>query len=236
MNSKPGFLFLLLSFALLFPLAAKAQHTALSANGSLGVDRNYLSLKLSYYASKNRVFSLEGGGGLLGIQSELASAGNSPNLTGLNGYQSSIASGNVIAPDPNVPEHSYPGSIITKFTGSFVRASYEWRFPARKDSGRIAKGFRLGVEIAYFSIIQHQDIQYRSFTTSDTYTYSGTAWCAAIAPGLRMGYDFVAGKHILFSPELASPIYMPLGNHAKSNGPFAKQTLELRLAIGWIIN
>jgi hypothetical protein len=227
--------FLFLIGLLLVSSGIEAQHTALYADGSLGVDRNYVSFGFKQFLTKNRLFSIEAGGGLLGIQTELASSGNSANLTGVNGYQSSIASSNVIAADPNVPDHSYPGSITTKFTGSFVRGSYEWRFPSKTNPEGMPGGLRIGVELAYFSIIQHQDIQYRSFASSETYDYSGTAWCAALAPGLRMGYDFVICKHVLIAPEIATPFYIPIGSHAKSNGPFGKQSVEVRLGIGWII-
>ena len=236
MSSQKAFFSLSFLILLSGSLRIQAQNMAVYGNGSLGQDRNYLSLGVKYYTTHNTLFSIEGGGGLLGIQTELASAGDSPNLSGQNGFQSSVASGNVIAADPNVPANSYLGSLTTRFTGTFIRGSYEWLFPSDKKNDGTPRGFRLGVELAYFSIIQHQDIQFRSYNTSDTYDYTGTAWCAALAPGLRMAYDLVLGKHLLLAPEIASPFYIPLGRHAKTNGPFGKETVEIRLGIGWIFH
>jgi hypothetical protein len=220
-------------FSLSIAAQSLAQQTAVYVEGSVGLSKSYLSGGLKRHLKSQAILSLEGGGGLLGIQSELASAGNSPNLTGQSGFESSIASSIVIAPDPNVPDHAYPGSVTTTFTGSFIRGSYEWHWGARKNTTSQTKGLRAGIELAYFSIIQGQDIQYRSFNSSYTYDYHGTAWAGALAPGLRLGYDCVFGKHFLFSPELATPFYMPIGRHAKTNGPFGSAAVEVRLAIGW---
>ncbi|MFI5149113.1 MAG: hypothetical protein ACHQRM_05225 [Bacteroidia bacterium] len=227
----------LFQFLLLLTLAAglHAQHMEAWISGSAGIDRAYPGIGFKYYLTNKTLIGFEFGTGQLGSQSELASAGNSPNLNGSSGWESSISSSNVIPPDGNAPVNAYPGSITTRFTGQFYRASYEWFFPSRKSNAASPAGMRAGFELAYFSIIQRQDIQYRSFNSPDVYEYNGTSHCNAIAPGIRLGYELPIGKHIRFLPELASPFYIPLGRHAKSNGPFAKETLEVRLGIGWMI-
>jgi hypothetical protein len=213
----------------------RAQHMEIYLNGSAGIDRAYPGLGVNYFLKNKAIIGFEFGTGQLGSQSELASAGNSPNLNGSNGWESSISSSNVIAPDPNVPDHYYIGAITTRFTGQYYRASYEWFFASKHSTEENPCGLRAGVEFAYFDLIQRQDIQWRSFNTPDLYEYNGTSHCTAIAPGIRVGYEMVLFKKLRLCPELASPFYIPLGIHAKSNGPFAKQTLEARVGIAWMI-
>lgn len=238
-NSKTKLLkirLLILCFSLgLFiqPQAVRAQQSGIFLNGNLGIGRNYLSLGFKEYRKGNVLFTLEAGGGILGEESEFADAGNSPNISGLNGFTGSIASSVVIPKDPNTPSNMYPGSVNTRYSGFFVRAGYEWRFPSTPDSSHQPKGLRAGVELGVFIIGEHQDIQYRSFSSSALYMTSGTASCAAIAPGLCLGYDLPLRKKLQLSPELALPFYIPAGSGAKTNGAFAKAGPEARLSISW---
>ncbi|HEV7232168.1 MAG TPA: hypothetical protein VGO45_12605 [Bacteroidia bacterium] len=226
-----------LSVVVLFSLPLKAQQNAVYANGSLGINRNYVSGGIRHYIHKDAFLSLEFGGGLLGQQSESVKPGSSPDVTGQNSYSSSISSSIVIAPDGNAPTNAYPAMLQTRFTGGFIRAAYDWRFPSHRDSvSEVPRGFRLGFELAWFSIIQRQDVQLLMVNSKDTYDYHGTAHANALAPGFRLGYDFVIHHKLLISPEIATPFYIPAGKHAKTNGPFGKESVELRLAIGWLIN
>jgi hypothetical protein len=230
-------LFICGGLLLFYSLTLNAQQNAVYANGSLGINRNYVSGGLRHYLRKDVFLSLEFGGGLLGQQTESVKAGSSPDITGQNSYSSSISSSVVIAPDGNAPVNAYPSMLQTRFTGGFIRASYDWRFPSHRDSlSDVPRGFRLGFELAWFSIIQRQDVQLLVVNSKDTYDYHGTAHANALAPGFRMGYDFVIHHRLLISPEIATPFYIPAGKHAKTNGPFGKESVELRLAIGWLIN
>jgi hypothetical protein len=232
--TKISLVFILLLFTGLIPVMA--QETVVYANGSLGVNRSYASVAGKYYLKRKAVVSFEIGGGEMGSQNENASSADSPNLSGQNGFQSSISSSIVIAPDLGVPDHMYPSSVTTRFTGEFFRGSYEWRFPPKSQTEtERPRGLRFGVELAYFDIIQRQDVVFSSLTTSDTYEFHGTAHCVTIAPGLRLGYDLILFKNLLIAPEIASPFYIPVGYNAKSNGPFAKEAVEVRLGIGWFI-
>jgi len=211
-----------------------AQEMFVYANGSLGIDRNYASVGVKYYRKRADIFSFEAGGGLLGMQNE--TAGAAADMNGQNGFGGSISSSVVIAPDGNTPDHMFVNSVKTRFTGTFFRGSYEWRFPSKKETDAVRpSGFHIGVELAYFDLIQHQDVDLHSTSGAGVYDYHGTAECKALAPGLRMGYDLIFLKNGLFTPEIASPFYIPVGNHAKSNGPFAKQAIEVRVGIGWFI-
>jgi len=227
--------FFLLIFFFLGSSCIKAQHIEAYVNGSLGIDHAYPGIGVKYFLKNKAIVGLEFGTGLLGIQSELAPAGNSGNLNGSNSWDNNISSSIVIANDPNIPAHEYPGSVTTRFTGQYYRGSYEWFFPSKHSTEQQPRGLRAGFELGYLSIVQHQDVQYRSYTTSDTYDYKGTAHCDAIAPGVRVGYDIILWKHLRLFPEVAAPFYIPLGKHAKSNGPYAKETVEARLGIGWLI-
>jgi hypothetical protein len=225
------FLSLLLSS---FFLESNAQEILAYANGSAGINREYVSLGVKYYRKRSSVISFETGGGVMGFQTE--SAGDAGNISGQYGFGSSVSSSIVVAADGNAPDHMFVNTVNTKFTGEFFRGSYEWRFPSRKETESTRPtGLHFGVELAYFDIIQRQDVLLQSTTGADEYSYHGTAHCAAIAPGLRLGYDLVIFKNGLLSPEIASPFFIPIGNHSKSNGPFAKETVEIRLGMGWFI-
>lgn len=233
MYSKKAFTLLAPAIFLLSQLWA--QDIVVYANGTLGVNRSYASIGAKYYYKRTSIISFEFGGGLMGTQNE--TAGNSQNISGQNGFEASISSSMVIAPDPNVPDHMYLAKITTRFTGEFFRASYEWRFPSSKSgySGR-PKGFHMGVEFAYFDMIQRQAVEFRSVSTPEAYDFSGTARAVVVAPGLRLGYDLVLFQNLLVSPEVATPLYIPIGNKSKSNGPFAKEGIDFRLGIGWFIH
>jgi hypothetical protein len=228
-NSKAIFIYFLI--ILMFFSHAYAQNLDIFVKASAGPGRNYLSAGLRHDLSQNSMLTIEFGGGLLGMQSESARAG-SYNLNGQNGYESSISSGVVIAPDGNAPTGSYVSSLNTRYTGSFLRAGYEWFLQTPRSDGS-HQGFHLGCELAWFSIIQHQDVELHSTQSDAVYQYHGTAYAGALAPGLRLGYDIGLGKKCLLSPEFACPLYIPFGKHAKSNGSFGKETVELRLAFCW---
>jgi hypothetical protein len=234
LNKTKKILFLTALQCVWFISFITAQETVVYANGSLGVGRDYVSVGGKYYRHRSSIISFEIGGGLMGVQNE--TAGSATSLTGQNGFESSISSSLVIAPDPNVPDHMYAATIKTRFTGEFFRGSYEWRFPSKKETSESRPiGLRFGIEFAYFDIIQRQTVEFRSLTGADAYDYNGTAHAVVLAPGLRLGYDLLLFKNLLISPEIATPLYIPVGNHAKTNGPFGKEAAEIRLGIGWFI-
>jgi hypothetical protein len=225
------FITLLSSLSLLTSVLMQGQTLDIFAKASAGPGRNYLSAGLRHNISQNSMVTIEFGGGLLGMESQSANRG-SYNITGQNGFESSISSGVVIAPDGNAPAAYFVSALHTTYTGSLLRASYEWFLQSAKPDGTHS-GLHLGCELAWFSIIQHQDVELHSNNSDATYQYHGTAYAGALAPGLRLGYDIGLGKKCLLVPEFACPLYVPFGKHAKSNGSFAKETVELRLAFCW---